>query len=137
MSTDMSTSGPIQDDPRTIRFLKYPYQVGGKGIPATTTASDHLRDLIVQVLFTVPGERVNLPEFGVGIQRLLFEPNSDALQASASFLITTNLRRWLGDRIDIGQVRVTREPGYEETALIEINYTVKTSNESQTLQVQV
>jgi phage baseplate assembly protein W len=126
-----------QDETRIARFLKYPYHVSGNGTPSTTTADDHLRDLIVQVLFTIPGERVNLPEFGVGIQRLVFEPNSDALGASAQFLITTNLRRWLGDRIDVGQVQVTRAPGFEETVSIEISYTVKATQQQQVLQVQV
>src|SRR5918994_3476979 len=97
-------------DPREARYLDYPYGIGGDGATRTTTAGDHLRDLIVQVLLTNPGERVNLPEFGVGVQRLVFEPNSDALRASTQFLISTNLRRWLGDRIDVDQVMVSSEP---------------------------
>ena len=92
------------------RFLKYPYSVGGSGIPNTTTADDHLRDLILQVLFTNPGERVNLPDFGVGVQRLLFQPSDETLRSSAQFLISTNLQRWLGDRINVEQVRVTAIP---------------------------
>ena len=66
-----------------------------------------LRDLILQVLFTSPGERVNLPDFGVGVQRLLFQPSDETLRSSAQFLISTNLQRWLGDRINVEQVRVT------------------------------
>src|SRR5262249_36047695 len=112
----------IGTDTRVPRFLDYPYSVGGNGIPSTTTADDHLRDLILQVLFTNPGERVNLPEFGVGVQRLVFEPSSDAMRASVQFLINSNLQRWLGDRIDIEQVQVTSEPGFEETVTIEIFY---------------
>jgi phage baseplate assembly protein W len=128
---------PMGTDPRVPRFLDYPFGVGGNGIPTTTTADDHLRDLILQVLFTAPGERVNLPEFGVGVHRLVFEPNSDALRSSVEFLIGTNLQLWLGDRLDVEQVRVTSEPGFEETVTIEIFYTVKTTRESQRLQVQV
>ena len=74
----------IQTDPSNPRFLKYPYSVSGSGIPNTTLADDHLRDLILQVLFTSPGERVNLPEFGVGVQRLVFEPSSDTLRSRPS-----------------------------------------------------
>jgi uncharacterized protein len=126
-----------QDDARSPRFLKYPYQVSGRGTPRTTTADDHLRDLIIQVLLTSPGERVNLPEFGVGIQRLVFESSSDALSASVQFLITTNLRRWLGDQIDVGAVQVTREPGFEELVSIEISYTVKSTQQQQSVQIQM
>jgi phage baseplate assembly protein W len=127
----------IQTDPRDPRFLKYPYGVSGSGVPNTTTADDHLRDLILQVLFTNPGERVNLPEFGVGVERLVFEPSSDALRASTQFLISTNLQRWLGDRIDVQQVTVASVPGEEETVTIDITYTKKSTEERQRVQVQI
>src|SRR5690242_3156952 len=140
----------IQTDPRKPRFLDYPYRVSGDGTPNTIapdehltgapvayTADDHLRDLILQVLFTIPGERVNLPDFGVGVQRLVFEPNGDALRATVQFLISNNLQRWLGDRIRVDQVTVTSDPGFEETITIEIVYTVRTTQERQRVQVQV
>jgi phage baseplate assembly protein W len=127
----------IQSDPRLPRYLDYPYGVSGSGIPTTTTADDHLRDLILQVLFTNPGERVNLPNFGVGVQRLVFAPSSDALRSSAQFLISTNLQRWLGDRINVDQVTVSSEPGLEETITIEIVYTLKATQQRQRVQVQV
>jgi len=127
----------IQTDPNAPRFLKYPYTVSGSGIPATTTADDHLRDLILQTLFTNPGERVNLPEFGVGIERMVFEPSGDTLRATAQFLITTNLQRWLSDRITVQQVTVTSVPGEEEQVTIEITYVKKATQEQQQLIVQV
>src|SRR5689334_23657470 len=114
---------PIPNGAGGPRFLKCPYSVSGIGVPNTTTADDHMRDLILQVLFTNPGERVNLPEFGVGVQQLVFAPNGDALRASVQFLISNNLQRWLGDRIDVNQVNVASEPGEEETLTIEIVYT--------------
>ncbi len=128
---------PIQTDPRIPRYLDYPFSVSGTGTPTTTTTDDHLRDLIIQVLLTNPGERVNLPEFGVGVQRLVFAPNSDALRSSAQFLIITNLQRWLGDRINVEQAVVSSEPGSEETITIEITYTVKATQMRQRVQVQV
>jgi uncharacterized protein len=130
-------SDPVQTDLRQQRFLDYPYGVSGKGTPNTTTADDHLRDLILQVLFTNPGERVNLPEFGAGVQRLVFAPNSDTLRTSTQFLISTNLRRWLGDRINVEQVNVTSEPGFEEQVTIEVIYTLKKTQERQSVQVRV
>lgn len=124
-------------DPREAHFLDYPYGIAAEGAARTTTAGDHLRDLIVQVLFTSPGERVNLPEFGVGIQRLVFAPNSEALRASAQFLVSVNLRRWLGDRIDVERVEVTSVPGEEEIVTIDIAYVEKRTRERQSLQVRV
>lgn len=127
----------IQSDPLAQRFLDYPYSVSSTGVSKLTGSDDHMRDLILQVLFTIPGERVNMPEFGVGVQQLVFAPNSDMLRASAQFLISNNLQRWLGDRIDVNQISVTSQPGEEELVTIEITYTLKATQQKQTLQVQV
>lgn len=133
--TDPTASDTMATDPRVPRFLDYPYTVAD-GVPALTTGEDHLRDLILQVLFTSPGERVNLPEFGVGVQRLVFEPAGNAFRAGAEFLISTNLQRWLGDRLDVERVEVTGEAGYEHTATIEIVYVIKATRRRERLQVE-
>jgi phage baseplate assembly protein W len=133
----MAFQSDVRVAPGEAGFLDYPYGLGSNGAARRTTAGDHLRDLIVQVLLTNPGERVNLPEFGVGIQRLVFAPNSDALRASTQFLVSTNLRRWLGDRIDVERVDVTSIPGEEETIAIEIVFIEKRTRERQLLQLRV
>jgi uncharacterized protein len=130
-------ANPIQSDTQAQRYLDYPYGVSSTGAPGTTNPDGHLRDLILQVLFTNPGERVNLPDFGAGVQQLVFAPNSDTLQTSAQFLISNSLQRWLGDRIDISQVSLTSQPGQEETVTIEIIYVVKSTQQRQSVQVQV
>ena len=127
----------IPTDPRAQRFLGYPYSTGSTGAPKTDGPDDHLRDLILQVLFTNPGERVNLPTFGVGVQQLVFAPNSDMLRSSAQFLINTNLQQWLGDRITTNQVTVSSIAGEEETVTIEIVYTVNATQQQQSFQVQI
>jgi Bacteriophage baseplate protein W len=130
-------ANPIQSGTQAQRYLDYPYGVSSTGAPGTTNPDGHFRDLILQVLFTNPGERVNLPEFGAGVQRLVFAPNSDTLRTSAQFLISNSLQRWLGDRIDISQVSLTSQPGQEETVTIEIIYVVKSTQQRQSVQLQV
>src|SRR5215831_10979930 len=66
----------------------------------------HVEQMIRQVLLTAPGERVNIPDFGCGLRRLLFAPNSTALAATAQLLIRQSLSRWLGAHIDVKQVIV-------------------------------
>ena len=127
----------IPTDPRAQRFLSYPYSTGSTGAPKTGGPDDHLRDLILQVLFTNPGERVNLPTFGVGVQQLVFAPNGDMLRSSAQFLIYTSLQQWLGDRITMNQVTVSSIAGEEETVTIEIVYTLNATQQQQSLQVQI
>ena len=60
------------------QYLKFPFSVTSDG-PKTSSRVDHVREQIEQLLFTSPKERVFRPEFGVGIRRLVFEPNSSAL----------------------------------------------------------
>jgi phage baseplate assembly protein W len=107
-------------------FLDFPIALDAGGALRTTDADEHIRDLVLQVLLTEPGERVNLPDFGCGVKRLVFAPDSDVLRATTRFLITQNLQHWLGDRIVVEQVDVSSAP--EEGGhgvLIEIGYVVR------------
>jgi len=83
----------------------------GRGRVATTEADDHVRDMIYQVLFTNPGERVNRPDFGCGLLQLVFEPNSEALATATQFLVQGSLQRWLADVVQVEQVEITSEEG--------------------------
>src|SRR5215510_8620224 len=86
--------------------LDYPYHFDGSGRTAETDGDAHIRDLIEQVLFTAPGERVNRPDFGSGLMQLVFAPNSDELAATTQFLAQGALQQWLGDLIEIESVQV-------------------------------
>jgi phage baseplate assembly protein W len=87
-------------------YMDFPFHVDQRGRSATTDADDHVRDLIEQVLFTTPGERVNRPDFGCGLLQLVFMPNGDVLSAATQFLVQGALQRWLSDVIQVEQVRI-------------------------------
>ncbi len=87
-------------------YFDYPFHLDGRGRSAETDDNDHVRDLIFQVLFTSPGERVNRPDFGCGLKRLVFMPNSDALAISTQAIVRGALRRWLGRVIKVVSVTV-------------------------------
>ncbi|HEY5912270.1 MAG TPA: GPW/gp25 family protein [Verrucomicrobiae bacterium] len=87
-------------------FLDFPFHIDGRGRSAETDEDDHIRDMIFQVLFTNPGERVNRPGFGCGIKQLIFAPNSDALATATQFLIQGSLQRWLDAVIQVEGVEV-------------------------------
>lgn len=89
--------------------INYPWQIDGRGRVANTSNEAHIRQMIEQVLFTIPGERVNRPEFGCGLQQLIFEPNSDELAATTQFLVQGSLERWLGDLIEVEEVGVEND----------------------------
>ncbi len=89
--------------------IDFPFHLDGRGRTAAADADDHIRDLIEQVLFTTPGERVNRPTFGSGLLQLLFAPNSDELATATQLLVQGALQQWLGDRIEIQAVEVASE----------------------------
>jgi len=88
-------------------YLAYPFSIDGRGRTATTDSDDHVRDLIEQVLFTNPGERVNRPDFGCGLKHLVFAPNSQALAAATQVLVKSALQKWLERVILVQQVDIT------------------------------
>jgi phage baseplate assembly protein W len=91
--------------------VDFPYDLDGRGRTATTGSDDHLRDLIEQVLFTAPGERVMRPDFGAGLLGLVFEPGDASLRTTTQFLVQSSLQQWLGDRIAVESVEVDHVDG--------------------------
>ena len=87
-------------------FFDVPFRLDGRGRTAETDRDGHVRDLIHQVLFTAPGERVNRPDFGCGIAQLVFMPNSEQLAAATQFLVLGGLTRWLDTVIVVHEVDV-------------------------------
>ena len=99
--------------------LDHPFHFDGTGRTATTDADDHVRDMIFQVLFTNPGERVNRPDFGCGLGQLVFMPNSGALATASQFLVQGSLQRWLADVIQVEKVQVSTE---DERLIVDVAY---------------
>lgn len=101
--------------------LDFPYRFSGLGRTATTDRDDHIRDLIHQVLFTAPGERVMRPDFGAGLLQLVFEPNSATLAATTQLLVQSALQLHLAHLIAVQSVEV----GNDDAVLrIDVRYTV-------------
>jgi uncharacterized protein len=86
--------------------LDFPWHIGALGTTATTDDAGHLRDLIEQVLFTSPGERVMRPDFGSGLLGLVFEPNRSTLAATTQVLVQGALQQHLGHLIALQAVEV-------------------------------
>jgi len=106
--------------------LDYPYRFDGRGRTATADESDHVRDMIEQLLFTNPGERVNRPDFGSGILQLIFAPNSPELAAALQLTVQAALQRWLGDVIEVQTLEVTSE---EATLRVDLAYRIRRTGE--------
>jgi Bacteriophage baseplate protein W len=109
-----------------VTDIDFPYGIDERGRTATTDPDDHLRDLIAQVLFTAPGERVMRPDFGSGLSTLTFEPNSVQLAAATQMVVQAALQRWLGRLIGVEDVEVDAEDG---TLSVTVRYTVLRTQE--------
>jgi uncharacterized protein len=111
--------------------IDYPYHFDQRKRTAQTTEDDHIRDLIEQVLFTSPGERVNRPTFGTGLLQLVFEPNSDLLATATQAVVQGALQQWLADRILVEAVQVTND---DSTLTVVVQYVVRRTQQRQTAQ---
>lgn len=101
--------------------LDFPFRFDARGRTATTDDDDHIRDMIEQLLFTSPGERVNRPDFGSGLLQMVFAPNSPELAAALQFTVQAALQQWLGDLIQVQSLEVTSE---DSKLRVELNYIV-------------
>jgi phage baseplate assembly protein W len=101
--------------------VDFPYHFDGRERTATTDEAEHIRDLIEQILFTNPGERVNRPDFGAGVLQLVFAPASPEAAATAEFMIRGALQQHLGQRILVETVRAEAE---DATLRITIAYRI-------------
>jgi phage baseplate assembly protein W len=111
--------------------LAFPYNFDTTGLTAQTDALQHIADMIEQILFTAPGERVNRPTFGSGTAQLVFAPNSDVLAAAQQNVIQASLQMWLSDLIRVQSVNVVAN---DATLEITVIYTVLQTQQQQTQQ---
>lgn len=111
--------------------LAYAYNFDSTGHTALTDSLTHIRDMIEQILFTSPGERVNRPTFGSGTAQLVFAPNSDVLAAVQQQAIQAGLQQWLSDLIRVQSVDVSAD---DATLTITVVYIVLQTQQQQTQQ---
>lgn len=109
--------------------IDFPFHFDSRGRTATTDEADHIRDMIEQLIFTSPGERVNRPDFGSGILQLVFAPNSPELAATLQFTLQAAIQRWLGDVIELRDLDVQ---SVDSSITIDMKYAIRRTNEEQT-----
>jgi phage baseplate assembly protein W len=101
--------------------INFPFSFDQHGRTAITDDDDHVRDMIEQLLFTSPGERVNRSDFGSGLLQMVFAANSPELAAALQFTMQASLQRYLADVISIGTLEVTAD---DSTLQVDLSYVV-------------
>lgn len=111
------------------QYLKFPFSVTADG-PKTSSHAEHVREQIEQVLFTSPKERVFRPEFGVGIRRLVFEPNNDVLRNITHKQLSFSLAEALHGEVDPKtlEIEINNEDG---KLIIQIAYMLAAINKKE------
>lgn len=109
------------------------------GQAAQTSYEAHVEQMIRQVLLTMPGERVNLPEFGCGLRQLIFAPYSDALVTTTKLIVLQSLNKWLAGQIEVKEVRVTSPQASPDSSelLIQIDYVLIETLSNKKIEVRV
>ncbi len=109
--------------------IDFAYHFDSRGRTATTDRNDHVRDMIEQLIFTNPGERVNRPDFGSGLLQLVFAPNSPELATTVQFTLQAALQQWLGDVIVVRKLSVS---AVDSALTVDLTYLLREDGSVQT-----
>ncbi|QKW08710.1 GPW/gp25 family protein [Streptomyces sp. NA04227] len=107
--------------------IAFPYRIDRRGRSAHAAHEEHVRDLVEQLLFTSPGERVMRPDFGCGLLDLVFTPNSPELASALELSVQAALQRWLGELIEVEALDVVSE---DNTVRVFLRYVVRATGTS-------
>jgi phage baseplate assembly protein W len=119
-----------------ITSIRFPFAIDRRlgRLAQEREYDEYIKQLIRQVLFTAQGERINRPDFGAGVKRLVFAPNSPATASLARTLIFQALTTWLGTLIRTDEVKAE---AVDERLNITIVYTVLARRERRFLNLEV
>lgn len=109
--------------------IDFPLHIDRRGRTAATDDNDHIRDMIEQLLFTNPGERVNRPDFGSGLLQMVHAPNSPEVASALQFTMQAALQRYLGDLIDLQNLQVS---AVDSTLRVVVQYVVRRTQQGST-----
>lgn len=133
---------PIDNPLQEPSYLSFPLRIVKLGEPpaavlATSRRIDHVHEQIEQVLFTDPGERVFLPDFGAGVSTLVFEPDNPALQTLAIKRLRAALTDALQGEIDPRSLMIKADSVTADQLVIEVSYTLATVSRTESHQFTV
>lgn len=108
--------------------IYFPYQFDGRGRTREAALDEYVKQLVEQVLFTSPGERVNLPDFGSGLLQLPFAPNSVEMAAATQFAVQAALQKWLSNYVKVQSVVASAQ---DEKLTVVVSYSMLNTDVTQ------
>ena len=107
--------------------FSFPLRVSPSGNMTWASGEESVREAIWILLGTAKGERQMLPNFGCGIQDLVFAPNNQTTWGNVQHLVKDALTQW-EPRIDVLNVTVSAAAGELNTLLIRVDYRIRSNN---------
>lgn len=89
-----------------MTHVAHPLRMTASGRTATVDDEAYLRGLVEAVVFTRAGERPNRPNFGGGVEQLVFEPAGAESAHATQALVQGALQRHLGELLRVEEVAV-------------------------------
>ena len=116
------------------KHLSFPFRIGADGRMKTVeTLDEHVRDELIQLLLTNPGERLFVPDFGGGVRRMVFENADETTAAVTKAVITQAVNRWLGHRVKLEELEVQV---IDSTIEVTIKYRLAGTQDARVLRFQ-
>lgn len=116
------------------KHLSFPFRINSNGRSAQVQSLEaHVRDELIQLILTNPGERAFLPEFGGGVRRLVFENASETIAGVTKARITQAISRWLGHRVTLEDLQVAIDNSILE---VQIQYRIAGTKDSRIMKFQ-
>lgn len=113
--------------------LNFPFKVSSSGRSAQASQEEHIQQMIEQLLFTTPGERVNRPDFGTGLKSALFAPINDEMTTIIQSAVQGELQQQLGHLVQVQEVHVESE---DTTVKVLVRYLISSSQQNQVVQFE-
>jgi len=125
MTSKPAIPGPLRRD------YSFPLRINAAQRQAQQVGyAEHVAQMIRQFLFTSPGERINLPDFGGGLRRMVFAPITSELTSTSELLIRRGLEKYLGQDIELIKVTVRNAQEIDPAAIeVSIRYRLKETQE--------
>ena len=102
--------------------ITLPIQIGNTAFNQSFTTKEQVESNLKNLLFTKKGERIMQPEFGCGLQELLFQPNDSDLEEQIEDTINEAVSFWL-PYIRINTIDIQSDPAQRDVNRINVKVT--------------
>ena len=108
--------------------------LGTDGRLAWNVGNPGVREVMLNILLTRPGERLMRPDFGAGIRNYIHHPNNETTRALIADAAQRALQRW-EPRVDVTEVRVVPDPERLSQVQLSVRYRLRQDGRADRLEL--